>query len=151
MSGIDGGNDGLRGLYPFCQPVGRFATRAAGKVSGKSEQVAAMPEQLGAFFHVGVIVEDIDAAIEELSRALGLEFNEPHESTYGDSHIKVCYSLQGPPFLELIQGEPGSMWSTTGGPHADHVGYFVDDLAGTMDHLVESGSPIDIDGTSYGR
>ena len=108
-----------------------------------------MSEQIGTFFHVGVIVEDLDAAMEEMSRSLGLEFNEPHESTYGDSHIRVCYSLQGPPYLELIQGEPGSMWSTTGGPHADHVGYFVDDLDASMRRLEAEGLPVDIDGTSY--
>jgi catechol 2,3-dioxygenase-like lactoylglutathione lyase family enzyme len=109
-----------------------------------------MSEPIGTFFHVGVIVEDLDAAIEELSRTLGLEFNEPHDSTYGDSHIRVCYSLQGPPYLELIQGQPGGMWSTTGGPRADHVGYFVDDLETTRARLEASGMPVDIDGMAFG-
>jgi catechol 2,3-dioxygenase-like lactoylglutathione lyase family enzyme len=103
------------------------------------------------FFHVGLIVEDLDAAITELSAALGLEFNEPHESTYGDSHIRVCYSIQGPPYVELIQGEPGSLWSTTGGPHADHIGYFVDDLEASQAQLEAAGVPVDIDGTSFGN
>lgn len=109
-----------------------------------------MSEQIGTFFHVGVIVEDLDAAIDELSRTLGLEFNEPHESSYAGSHIRVCYSLQGPPYLELIQGEPGSMWDTEGGPHADHVGYFVDDLEAGMARLERAGCPVDIDGVAFG-
>jgi Glyoxalase/Bleomycin resistance protein/Dioxygenase superfamily len=102
------------------------------------------------FFHVGVVVEDLAAAMEELQRTLGLEFNEPHESTYGDSHIRVCYSLQGPPYVELIEGEPGSMWSTSGGPRADHVGYFVDDLEGARAQLEAAGMPVDIDGMAFG-
>jgi hypothetical protein len=105
---------------------------------------------LGAYFHVGVIVEDLGAAIEELSRTLGLEFNEPHDGVYGDSHIRVCYSLQGPPYLELIEGEPGSLWSTTGGPRPDHVGYFVDDLDVARRKLEAAGMPVDIDGQAYG-
>jgi catechol 2,3-dioxygenase-like lactoylglutathione lyase family enzyme len=114
------------------------------------ERAAAISEQLGAFFHVGVIVEDLEAAISELSRTLGLEFNEPHESAYGDSRIRVCYSLQGPPYVELIQGEPGGMWSTSGGPKADHVGYFVDDLEGVRAQLEADGLPVDIDGVAFG-
>jgi hypothetical protein len=98
-----------------------------------------------------VIVEDIEAAIAELSAGLGLEFNEPHESTYGHSHIRVCYSLQGPPYVELIQGQPGSLWSTTGGPHADHIGYFVDDLEASQAKLEAAGAPVDIDGKQFGN
>lgn len=110
-----------------------------------------MSEQIGTYFHVGLVVEDLDAAIEELSRTLGLEFNEPHDSTYGDSHIRVCYSLQGPPYVELIQGEPGSLWDTAGGPRADHLGYFVDDFEASKQRLIDSGMPVDIDGMQWGR
>lgn len=112
-----------------------------------SERAAAIP---GEFFHVGVIVEDLDAAAQELGRTLGLEFNAPHESTYGDSHIRVCYSLQGPPYLELIQGEPDSMWSTSAGPRPDHVGYFVSDLEAARARLEANGMPVDIDGIAFG-
>jgi catechol 2,3-dioxygenase-like lactoylglutathione lyase family enzyme len=107
-------------------------------------------QTVGEFFHVGVIVEDLEAAMAEFAATLGLEFNEPHESTYGDSHIHVCYSLQGPPSVELIQGEPGSMWSTSDGSRADHVGYFVDDLEATRARLEDAGMPVDIDGMAFG-
>ena len=109
-----------------------------------------MAGPIGTFFHVGVIVEDLDAAMEEFSRTLGLEFNEPHESTYAGSRIRVCYSLQGPPYVELIQGEPGGMWSTSDGPKADHVGYFVDDLEAARERLEDAGLPVDIDGMALG-
>jgi hypothetical protein len=109
-----------------------------------------MSEQLGSYFHVGVLVEDIDLAMEELGKTLGLHFNEPHDSQYGPWKIRVSYSREGPPYVELVQGERGGPWDITGGPRADHLGYFTDDLDVDKRRLEAAGMPIDIDGTEYG-
>lgn len=109
-----------------------------------------MPEGFGTFFHVGYVVEDIERAAAELGVALGLHFNEPHESRYGEWTILVCYASDGPPFVELVQGEPGSPWDTSRGSRADHIGYFAPDLARDKRALERAGLPIDIDGTEYG-
>jgi catechol 2,3-dioxygenase-like lactoylglutathione lyase family enzyme len=102
------------------------------------------------YFHVGIVVPDIDAAIDEMARTLGLDFNEPHDSTYGDAEIRVAYARPGPPFFELVQGMPGTAWDTAAGPRMDHVGYFSADLDADVARLEAAGMPLDIDGREYG-
>jgi catechol 2,3-dioxygenase-like lactoylglutathione lyase family enzyme len=102
------------------------------------------------YYHVGLVVPDIDAAIAELGGALGLHFNPPHESVYGPDTITVAYAQQGPPYFELVQGAPGSQWDTIAGPHLDHVGYFSHDLEADVATLEAAGLPVDVDGRQYG-
>lgn len=103
------------------------------------------------YFHVGIIVEDIEAAREELSRALGVHWGATHESSYGKATIRVCYSREGPPYVELVEGEPGSTWDTARGSHVDHLGFWSEDLDADMRRLEAEGLPVDIDGTKFGR
>jgi hypothetical protein len=102
------------------------------------------------YYHVALVVEDLDAAMAELTRAVGLRWGEPHDSTYGEWRIRVVYSA-GPPFVELVQGEPGGPWDTTEGSHLDHIGYFSDDVLRDRRVLEEAGAAIDLDPTPYGR
>jgi catechol 2,3-dioxygenase-like lactoylglutathione lyase family enzyme len=112
------------------------------------------PEQpsrpaIGTYYHVGLVVAEIEPAIAELERLLGLEFVEPHESTYGAT-IRVAYSRPGPPFIELIEGSPGSPWETAGAPRIDHTGYFTEDLDRDTSRLVGEGMVVEMDGREYG-
>src|ERR1022692_3706367 len=56
------------------------------------------------FFHVGTLVRDIDQAAADFARILGLRF-EPVRSAplVSGEMMRFCYSLQGPPYLELVQ------------------------------------------------
>jgi hypothetical protein len=103
------------------------------------------------YFHIGVVVRDIHAAMDELSAAVGLSWNAPHQSRYGDFDILVSYSIEGPPFIELIQGADHSPWDTSQGPRADHIGYWSDDLAAGQAHLERAGLPLVFDGADYDR
>ena len=103
------------------------------------------------YFHLGLVVPDIEAAMAQLGPALGLTFNPTHVSVYGEDTITVTYAREGPPYLEFIQGEPGSKWNTSAGPRPDHVGYFSHDLDGDAAALEAAGLPVDIDGRQYGR
>lgn len=102
------------------------------------------------YFHTGIIVEDIELAREELGRALGLHFAPAHQSTYDGKTIEVCYSREGPPYVELIQGAAGSHWDTAPGARMDHLGYWSEDLEADMRTLEENGLAVDIDGIAYG-
>ena len=102
------------------------------------------------YFHVGLVVADIDAAMAQLGPALGLTFNEPHTSVYGGETIHVAYARQGPPYYELVQGSPGGRWNTEHGSVVDHVGYFSHDLDADVAALEAAGLPVDIDGREYG-
>jgi catechol 2,3-dioxygenase-like lactoylglutathione lyase family enzyme len=102
------------------------------------------------YFQVGVLVEDLDAAREELGNALGLEWSDVVERVNGDWKIRVCFARQGPPFLELIEGPPGSPWETTHGSRIDHIGYWVDDIEAGKRRLADAGVAIEHDGTKSG-
>lgn len=101
------------------------------------------------YFHVGLVVADIEATMAELGPALGLEFNEPHVSVYGGETITVAYARQGPPYYELVQGSPGGRWNSEG-CSMDHVGYFSRDLDADVATLEAAGLPVDIDGREHG-
>src|ERR1700733_14565441 len=51
--------------------------------------------------------------------------------------LKIAYSCQGPPFLELIERVPASPWSIAGGIH--HLGYAVDDVRAVGRELQSAG------------
>jgi hypothetical protein len=102
------------------------------------------------YFHVALVVEDLAASMGELTAALGVRWDEPHDSRYGEWSIRVVYSLD-PPFIELVQGEPGSPWDTSAGPRLDHIGYFSDDVLADSARLEAAEVPIDFDPAPYGR
>ncbi len=97
-------------------------------------------------YHVGLIVDDIDAAAERLTAVNGYGWTKPVEATLtittadGDYEVpfKFVYSLQAP-HLELIQQVPGTIWAPVAGTAAHHLGYWVDDLAAAAAGLEQAG------------
>jgi hypothetical protein len=77
----------------------------------------------GGYFHVGLLVEDIEAAGEHFSAQLGLRFEPPrltHPVTGED--VRVAYSLTGPPYLELIEMTGDGLFSRDRGGGFHHLG-----------------------------
>jgi len=103
------------------------------------------------FFHVGIVVEDIEAAMAELSAAIGVTWPQPHTSQYGEWTIRVTYTMEGPPYIELIEGEPGGPWDTSRGPRVDHLGIWADDVPGECARLSGLGLPLSFEPTSVGK
>lgn len=102
------------------------------------------------FFQVGVLVQDIEAARAELERALGVEWSEIVEREIGEWRIRVCFVKQGPPYLELLEGPPGSPWDSSAGSRIDHIGYWTPDLAAEKQRLDEAGLALEVDGSTLG-
>ena len=102
-------------------------------------------------FHVCMVVVDMEAAQKELTEALGVTWRPPHHSQYGEWEISVCYSHQGPPYLELVQGGEGGPWDTSQGSRIDHIGYFSEEVVKESERWQAAGIPIDFDPAPYGR
>jgi peroxiredoxin len=104
------------------------------------------------FWHVGLIVQDLDTVMEELSRALGLSWSAVDTRKRGDYQFRVAFSFEGPPYIELLEGrpEPGSPWDTTSGNRLDYIGFWADDIDDAKRQLIEGGLPVDADGADYG-
>lgn len=103
-------------------------------------------------YHVGMVVPDIEETMEELGRSLGVTWPEPQRRRRrfrsGDdrfeAELRFVYSFEGPPYLELIEGVPGTPWDPRGSGSIHHVGVWVDDLEGAAGDLVAAGAPIEL-------
>ena len=119
---------------------------------GLSDSVASVSQSPVSqpFFQVGVLVENLETAQEELSQALGLVWSDTVERQNGEWTLRACFSKQGPPYLELIEGPPGSPWEATHGSRIDHIGYWTDGLKAEMRGFDDAGLVLEHDGTSSG-
>jgi catechol 2,3-dioxygenase-like lactoylglutathione lyase family enzyme len=115
---------------------------------------------LGAPYHIGIVVRDLDAAKERYA-ALGVgEWRErapapsPSPRTrqpalwHGEPQpgigARLAFSSIGPPFLELVQPTSDVEWSATlhlreQGEGVYHLGYWVDDIVETLDRAAAHG------------
>ena len=88
------------------------------------------PSDDAPFFHVGILVADLDAAIERFSEALGLTFAPVMDGPVQlrgddgetDMTMRATYSTQGPPHVELIQAQGDGIFSLAGGERIHHLG-----------------------------
>jgi len=96
---------------------------------------ATSPLQPADFFHTGIVVPDLTRAKDELAAAFGAtwgfagEVEMPFvlEDGFRVLPMRFAYSAEGPPYLELIQAVPGTMFELEGGGGAHHVGYWCPD------------------------
>jgi catechol 2,3-dioxygenase-like lactoylglutathione lyase family enzyme len=75
------------------------------------------------FFHVGILVRDIGAARADFTAKLGVEFEPVHEQQIATGEAtRFCYSLQGPPYLELVEMTGTGSWSAGQPEGFHHIG-----------------------------
>ena len=90
------------------------------------------------YYHTGIVVPDLDAAMDRLNAVAGyqwitpLTYTLPFRTVNGTRELTstFAYSLQSP-HVELIQQVAESPWTAAAGNSVHHLGYFVDDLAET--------------------
>ena len=75
------------------------------------------------FFHVGILVRDVEAARADFTAQLGMEFEPVHSQkiTTGET-IRFCYSLQGAPYIELVEMTGTGSWSPEQPEGFHHIG-----------------------------
>jgi hypothetical protein len=96
-------------------------------------------------WHVGLIVDDVEDAMAELSAGLGLRWNAIHhikgqvlEGPDGEQHridTRVTFSLDSPLSIELIEPSPGTPNVRRGDSAFHHLGYWAEDLVGEQQRL----------------
>ena len=87
-------------------------------------------------FHVGIVVDDFEAALAEFSSLFGYqwcgELGGPMTVRLADGDaivtIRCTYSTSSPR-LELVQRIPGTLWEPAPGSGVHHIGYWSDDVA----------------------
>jgi hypothetical protein len=101
------------------------------------------------FFHVGFIVADLEAAMEEFHVALGVEWRAPIDDVVAllgpdglvEANVYSVYSDGGTPAIELVQSVPGTALAGNGGVSFHHLGFWTDRLAESSHRLSAHGWP----------
>jgi hypothetical protein len=110
--------------------------------------VASIPSTISLvqpFFQIGIAVRNIEQAMEELGAALGVEWVGPKVREFGPTTLRAAFARTRPPYLELIEGSPGSIWDAPAGSFIHHLGYWSDDLKADAARLEASGVHLELD------
>lgn len=91
--------------------------------------------KIGPYFHVGILVADIAAAIDKFSDTFGIGFTEPveqhltlHDPEPMECRIRAVYSLTDPPYLELVEAQADGVLSLKHGEGLHHIGFWAPDF-----------------------
>lgn len=116
------------------------------------------------FFHIGIRVDDLRAAMDEMTALFGIGWAKPQDRLMPtwipgkgsvSPRLNLTYSAEGPVRLELMEGEAGSPWETAGNPGPHHFGIWTGDVAGTSQRLLDAGWTLELSGLApedgYGR
>ncbi len=103
------------------------------------------------FYHAGIVVPDLDAAMARLSALAGyrwinpMSYTLPFRTASGVRELTstIVYSLQSP-HVELVQEVPGSPWKAGRGNAVHHLGYFSDNLAESARALEANGFTLEM-------
>ena len=76
-----------------------------------------------AYFHIGILVKDVEAARADFTARLGVEFEPVHSQQIATGETtRFCYSRQGPPYLELVEMTGTGSWSPEQPEGFHHIG-----------------------------
>ncbi len=100
---------------------------------------------VSAILQVAVVVPDLELAMDELGRARGMTWTPPRARTLDGSSYRTCWSREGPPYFELIEGAAGTPWDCSDGPHIDHIAWWSDDLAADIAKHERAGLHLEFD------
>ena len=102
------------------------------------------------FSHIGVLVDDLDEAIERWTR-LGLTFMEPktvrverlvENGTETAFDLRITFSYEGPPRWELLEAVGDGVYGAQHGEGLHHVAEVVEDPIPRMQELERAGFPM---------
>lgn len=98
--------------------------------------------------HVGIAVEDLDAAVDHYRRMLGVE--PVHRERVEDQGVEEVLFAAGSSSIQLLGSlgpdTPVGRSLATRGPGVHHVAFRVDDVAAALEHLKNEGAQL-IDAT----
>ncbi|HUJ65726.1 MAG TPA: VOC family protein [Acidimicrobiales bacterium] len=97
-------------------------------------------------FHAGIVVDDFEATLEQLSELFGYVWGQeirtpvPVRLPTGEELLDMglVYSLTLPR-LEIVRSIPGTLWTAPPGSSVHHLGYWSDDIEADSARLAENG------------
>jgi len=109
------------------------------------------PRRQPSFFHVGMVVTDLEQAVRHYRDILGIEFTEPavfdiprlEDPFPHPFKMTAVFSRTEPPYYELIQAEGDGIVSAAQAGKILYYGVWEPDMAGRVKRLEEQGVGID--------
>jgi catechol 2,3-dioxygenase-like lactoylglutathione lyase family enzyme len=101
-------------------------------------------------FHICFAVPDLEQAMDDFTEFAGVRWQPIEHDELDAWSYRVAMSADDP-FIELIEGPPGSPWDASQGPRFDHVGWWCADLEATARQLGQAGHALTLDGRVHGR
>lgn len=105
------------------------------------------------FFHVALVVPELEPAMTQLTELLGLEWDPivdvvmpMHLRGVGVRDVRLHLAMSTPrPSLEVIEAVPGTPWELSeGGSNLHHIGFWVDDLEAENNRVAEVFCPMEV-------
>lgn len=97
-------------------------------------------------FHVGIVVDDFDRALDELAELFGHEWCPPLSVTTpvvlpdGETTVDLLFTYSRTvPRVEVIRSMPGTLWVPPPASGVHHLGYWSDDVAADAARLRSRG------------
>jgi methylmalonyl-CoA/ethylmalonyl-CoA epimerase len=94
--------------------------------------------------HVGIAVRDLEAAVDHYRRTLGVE--PVHREIIETDGVEEALFKIGNSYVQLLAptgpDTPVGKFLEKNGEGVHHVGYRVDDVAATVEHLMAEGVPM---------
>ncbi|MFH8476227.1 VOC family protein [Streptomyces sp. NPDC018000] len=103
------------------------------------------------FYHVCFVVPDIEKAMEDLGGAVDVEWSGILEDSLGEWDYRLAFSRGGPPYLELVQGPPGSPWDSSRGARCHHLGFWTENVMESSLRLSKEGFEREFSACPLGR
>ena len=110
---------------------------------------------LSEMFHVGVVVPEIEAARARLTDLLDITWGpivdtpalEVRDGSGRDLVVpnRLCYST-APPYIELVQEQPGTTWVCNPYSNIHHIGFFSSAVAADSGGLTRVQCPLELAG-----
>jgi hypothetical protein len=99
-------------------------------------------------YHVGIATTDLERAQQELHESSGYEWGPVATGAEGGLHdadgpvdwtARRCHNLGPGLHVELLEGSPGSIWTTDRLLEVHHLAYWSPDVPGEIEALVADG------------
>ncbi|MFE6159657.1 VOC family protein [Streptomyces sp. NPDC056486] len=103
------------------------------------------------FYHVCFVVPDIEQAMSDLTESVGAQWSGVLEDSLGEWDYRLAFTRGGPPYIELVQGPPGSPWDSTLGARCHHLGYWTEDVTRSAARLSDAGFTQEFSACPFGR
>ncbi|MGP0031632.1 MAG: VOC family protein [Acidimicrobiales bacterium] len=108
-------------------------------------------------FHVGIVVDDLESALADLTQLFGYRWCEPISVSTpvvfpaGDAMVDLTFTYSTTtPRVEVIRSVPGTLWTPVAGSGIHHLGYWSDDVPGDAALLAAQGYAAEAAGAQPG-